>query len=266
MFKKAYVIGNNVSKSLSPHIFNYWFKQNNIDAEYLFKEVQNNCFDEEIKKIINDENVCGFNITIPFKESIFKYTNFVDKHAKQIGAINQVTKNGEKLMGKNTDWIGFTKSLVNIPNKTNKTAVVLGYGGASKAIIYALQNEGYKLIYIFNRSKEKLKKVINNKTIKKINIYDVPKIIDMCDLIINTTPIDPLKNLPLKKRKYNTHAFDLVYQPKETSFLSHFSKDKRIYGVSMLVYQAVPCFSEWFGVIPTIDKGLFDFLKKVSEK
>ena len=96
MFKKAYVIGNNVSKSLSPYIFNYWFKQNNINAEYLFKEVQNNYFDEEIKKIINDESVCGFNITIPFKEGIFKHIDSVDKHASQIGAINQVTKNGKK--------------------------------------------------------------------------------------------------------------------------------------------------------------------------
>ena len=77
--KKAHVIGTRVSKSLSPIIFGYWFKKYNISAEYSFKEINEDVFDNEIKKILEDRDVCGFNVTIPFKEKIIKHIKSLNK-------------------------------------------------------------------------------------------------------------------------------------------------------------------------------------------
>ncbi len=104
--KKAYVIGTNVSKSLSPTIFNYWFKKYKIQSEYKFIEIGEENFNKKISIVLQEEGLCGLNITIPFKEKITKHLNIIDKHAQQIGAVNCVTITKDGLEGTNTDWIG----------------------------------------------------------------------------------------------------------------------------------------------------------------
>ena len=85
---KVYVIGTKVRTSLSPTIFKYWFKKHNIDGYYGYKEIHENSFDKEIKPILQEEEVCGLNITMPFKEKIIPYLNLIDHHSKKIGAVN----------------------------------------------------------------------------------------------------------------------------------------------------------------------------------
>ena len=259
--KKAYVIGSNVKKSLSPLIFEYWFKQNKIAGGYFEKEIDPNNFDEEVEKILEERDVCGFNVTIPFKELIIKKLDKVDEHSKKIGAVNFVSKIDGLWVGKNTDWIGFTQA-VNRKRKTvnKKIAVVIGYGGASKAVIYALKKENYEEIKLFNRTEEKIHHLKKEKGITPINLEHLKEHLSGADIIINTTPVNALQSILIQKKTIKSMAFDIVYRPQETDFLSHFDKKKRLYGISMLVYQAAPCFEEWFGVKPSIDQGLFDLL------
>ena len=259
--KKAYVIGSNVRKSLSPLIFEYWFRQNKVSGEYASREINPDNFDEEIKRIFEETDVCGFNVTIPFKEIVIKKIDKVDEHSEKIGAVNFVSKADGGWTGKNTDWIGFSKAIhveQGVLNK--KIAVVIGYGGASKAVIYALQKENFGEIKVFNRTEEKIKHLKREGGITPINLEYLKDHLSDASIVINTTPANPLKSLLIKIKIKNSLAFDIVYTPKETAFLSNFAKNKRLYGISMLAYQAAPCFEEWFGVKPSVDQELLNLL------
>ncbi|MDC0226708.1 shikimate dehydrogenase [Alphaproteobacteria bacterium] len=263
MIKTAYVIGSNTKKSLSPYIFKYWFKKYQIDGRYLYKQIKPEKFQEEIKKILNQKNLCGFNVTIPYKETIKNKIDTIDYHAKKIGAVNFVSKENNKWVGKNTDWTGFLNSINSIfKENEGLKATIIGYGGASKSIIYALKKKGFKEINIYNRSPKKIKKLINKKGINIIDLKDISLAIDRSSIVVNTVPIDLVSPLLSKQNKKNIFAYDLVYRPKETGFLSNFKKNKRLYGISMLVHQAAPCFEAWFGVKPIIDEEIFIFLYK----
>ena len=261
--KKSYVIGGDASKSLSPDIFNYWFKKYKIPGTYEYVEIKKESFDKEILNVLNLKNLCGLNITIPFKENIIKILTSIDEDATQIGAVNCVTINGKKIKGSNTDWIGFQKSInKKVLNKNN--ALILGYGGAAKAIKYALQKEGYKKIKIFNRSLEKLNN-INNKNIKCYPLDDFLNHSKSADLIINTIPVDFLKGQKIIIND-NAAICDIVYKPMKTKFLNHFINHKNIiYGIHMLAYQAAPCFYKWYGIMPEVNDDLIFLLEKKAK-
>tara|TARA_B100001123_G_C15112301_1_gene947957 strand:- start:290 stop:1084 length:795 start_codon:yes stop_codon:yes gene_type:complete len=260
--KRACVIGTNVSKSLSPLIFNYWFKKYNIDAEYFYKEIEEKNFKKEIKKLFKEEDLCGFNVTIPFKEKIIQYLDSIDKHSKIIGAVNCVSKSEKIVEGTNTDWTGFGECIKHIKKKEG--AVVIGYGGSSKAVIYSLLSMGFKKVRVFNRSYEKIK---NLKDIIPHKLQELEDYFYKEDIIINTIPKSfdydfgdiNLKNLPSPKE--SVYGFDLVYN-YPTSFLKYITKSKRIFGIEMLAQQAAPCFYKWFGIIPEIDINLIKKLKE----
>ena len=260
--KKAYVVGTNVSKSLSPLIFNYWFKKYNVDGIYEYKEIKEEFFDFEIKKLLKEENVCGINVTIPFKEKIIMYIDDLDEHSKLIGAVNCVSKLGTKTEGTNTDWIGFKECIRKI--KKRDVALVLGYGGSAKAIIYCLILLGFKKIRVFNRSFEKIRKL---KHITPHTLEEAQHYFDSGDIIINTIPKNLSNEFPTIKSKIKNnnqetgYGFDLVYN-HSTYFLENFDNLKRIYGVEMLACQAAPCFYKWFKIMPDIDKKLIEQLMK----
>ena len=258
--KQFFVIGNKASKSLSPTIFNHWFKKYKINANYSFVEVKKENFNKNISKKIKEENICGFNVTIPFKKNILKYIDNKNIHAQKIGAVNCV-KVEEKIKGTNTDWIGYLNSIKKEKINKNKNIIILGFGGAAQAIHYGLTLKGYKNIKVFNRSKKAIKFNNIKKYTKKYSLIDVYLI--KADLIINTTPTNPLNKKQTNLVKKNTIISDIVYSPKNTLFLKTFKKNKKIFGISMLVEQAIPCFYEWFGFFPKVDEGL---IKKLNNK
>ena len=258
--KKFFVIGDQASKSLSPLIFNHWFKKYNIQAKYSFLEVTKKNFNSEIIKKLNDKQTHGLNVTIPFKEDIIKYLDNKNVHAQKIGAVNCVTV-GKKIKGTNTDWVGYLNSIKQEKINKNKNILILGFGGASKAIYYGFFFKGYKNLSVFNRSKKIINIGETNKYTKDyslINSYLIKS-----DLIINTTPINPLNKRQINLIKKTTIISDIVYKPKETVFLKEFKFNKKIYGISMLVEQALPCFSQWFGFVPVVDEFL---IKKLYKK
>ena len=273
--KKAYVVGTHVNNSLSPLIFNHWFKKYNINAEYGHKTIKEKNFNKEINKILKEESLCGINITTPFKEKIIKKVHQLDKHSKAIGAVNCVTVKNNKYYGSNTDWSGFGEALLknNTSNKTlkrkiskNTKTILIGYGGAAKAILYYLTLMGYwnyKNIVVLNRTKRKIyiPKCHQTKTLPLEKISDH---INDARLIINTIPGNVFKDLKIKKIEKRIIVCDIVYKPKETNFLKHFVNPKtKIYGIDMLINQAKPCFYRWFGIAPSADEEL---VKKISKK
>jgi len=313
--KKTYVIGTNVSTSLSPVIFEHWFQKYDVDAEYGFIEIKEENFDQEIKPILKKENLVGLNITIPFKEKIPSYLtdscswgakgphdhsgiDYGDYEKERLGhfnktsretklPINCVTINKNKIIGTNTDWMGFKKTYLKHTEKTKnlntkatyKLALVLGYGGAAKAIVYSLVNVGFDEIIIFNRTFNKIKNTsmffegtegVQNCKVRAEKIENLIKYINyesfgerQPTIVVNTTPINPLNANTNWNVDTNTKGFDIVYRPRKgTGFLENFNPDFRIEGIQMLVYQAVPCFRAWFGFEPEVDEELFSILYK----
>ena len=268
--KKAYVIGKNASKSLSPIIFNYWFKKHNIEGEYGFKEIDEKSFNSAIPNILKEKNLCGLNITIPFKEKIMAHLNSIDKNAQMIGAVNCISKTDKGFEGINTDWLGFEESIkwqeMHHTNKITKKeiAIVIGYGGAAKAILYSLQKIGFKKIRVFNRDFSKIKDL---KSILPHKLDELETYFNDADLVINTAPMNYKKDTKLRVFKTNTivdtpHGFDACYN-QNTFFLNHINEKKRFYGLHMLIHQAAPCFHKWYGIKPEIDKKLVTLLEKL---
>ena len=258
--KEFFVIGNKTSKSLSPLIFNHWFKKYNVDAKYKFIEVKERDFDKVIIKKILSNKITGFNVTTPYKKKITKHLNAQNQHAKNIGAVNCVLV-GKKLKGTNTDWIGYLSSIKLEKINKNDKILILGYGGASQAIFYGLLLKGYKNVIVFNRTKKFIKFEGVNKFTKPYSLID--KHLGYADLIINTTPTNPLNQKQTKLISNETIISDIVYMPKETIFLKKFKDNRKIYGITMLVEQAIPCFRQWFGFNPKVDRVL---LKKLNNK
>ena len=271
--KKAYVIGTGVDKSLSPLIFNHWFEKYNIDAKYGYKIIKEKNFNKEINNILKEKHLCGINVTIPFKEKIIKKIHKLDKHSKTIGAVNCVTIKNNRYYGTNTDWTGFAEAHQSatleqkVPARTGSRIILIGYGGAAKAILYSLSLMGNiykKNTLVFNRSKRKINiPLFSQKTTLSLN--KIQDYLDDAFLIINTIPRNILADLKIKKIKKEIAVCDIVYKPKETKFLKHFKKPSaKIYGIHMLINQARPCFFEWFGIMPSEDKMLTrKILKKI---
>ena len=276
MLKKAYVIGNNVHKSLSPTIFNYWFKKYKVEGEYGFIEIEEKNFENEIIKIFKNPEICGLNITIPYKEKIIPFLSKTDAHSTLIGAVNYITKDKQHFIGGNTDWIGFKNSIIWLentgfynPRQTDKKqAVLIGYGGSAKAVIYALEKMSYDSVFIWNRSFDKIK---NLRSFGALRIYPKKletknfKIKNEISLVVNTIPSKKPyeaqnKNTILNKEK-KAYGFDLVYAA-ETGFLNLFSSSHQINGINLLIHQAAPCFEQWFKVKPEVDSGLVELLLK----
>jgi len=257
--KRLYVVGNRVSKSLSPTIFNYWFKKYNIKARYKYLELTEKNFHKKIKEVLEKKDTLGLNVTIPFKNKIIKHLDKIDSHSKKIGAVNCVT-NRKTISGNNTDWTGYYKTLPNIKKTKKRKVIILGYGGASHAIHYVLKKRGFKDILIFNRSKKKIK--YSNKTAYTKTYSDLETHLGGVFLIINTTPINPILKKHLKLIAKTTIVSDIVYRPKNTPFLKQFTKNKKIYGISMLIEQARPCFKMWFGKNPSVDEKMLNAIYK----
>ncbi len=258
--KKFFVIGNKVSKSLSPTIFNYWFKKHNIDAHYGHLELNDKNFESKIKELLTKKDLAGLNITIPFKQKIMRHIIDFDQHARKINAVNCVSIK-KKTKGFNTDWEGYYKTLPRMKNIKNKKIIILGYGGAALAIHYLLKTKGCNNITVFNRTKKKLKFIKNTRFTESIK--DLDKYLSTADIIINTTPKNLINSKKIKMIKKTTLLSDIVYNPKETDFLSSFKENKKIYGISMLIEQAALSFKIWLGFKPSVDKKLVKILDRI---
>jgi shikimate dehydrogenase len=234
------LIGKNINYSFSKKFFNIKFENEKINATYTNFDIKKI---EEFKTIVNKYNISGLNITIPYKESIINQLDYVDPVAKEIGAVNTIKFHNNILSGYNTDYLGFYTSIKNIVNSNTK-ALILGSGGASKAIAYTLKILNIKYLFV-SRSK-KNKNYINYNEISK-------EIINKHNLIINCTPvgtypeIDQIPKIPISLISNRHIVYDLIYNPSKSLLLKRCEENgaKIINGYQMLENQAMESWKIW---------------------
>jgi len=272
--KKACVIGWPIAHSRSPLIHNYWLKKYGIDAVYEKKAVEPENVAHFISNLATSEFI-GCNVTIPHKETAFQAVAKADEIAGRLGAVNTVYLKDSLICGTNTDGEGFIASLRHAHPAfalKNRAAVIIGAGGAAKAIIGALLDEGVKKIGIINRTRER---ILDIQVQFGSGVYEISEINDAlksCGLLVNTTSqgMEGQSSLELKIQGLNPNALvaDIVYTPLETAFLAKARQlgNPVLGGLGMLLHQAVRGFELWFGVKPEVTAELYELIAADVQK
>ncbi|MCF8473492.1 MAG: shikimate dehydrogenase [Emcibacter sp.] len=263
----AGVVGWPISHSLSPRLHNYWLKKYNIRGEYLAFAVRPENLREFIESPPKD-NIIGFNLTVPHKEIILPLLDEIDSVAEQIGAVNTVIIRDGRLLGFNTDGYGFLTHLKqSIPTWSAKdgAAVIIGAGGAARAAIVSLLNEGITEIRLINRTKERAEKladIYHDPRIKVWDWQDRSESLFEAGLLVNTTTLgmtgQPELSINLSPLPATAVVYDIVYNPLETALLQQAKQKKYLWvdGLGMLLHQAAPAFQSWFKQKVTVDQKL----------
>ena len=243
------ILGRPVRHSLSPIMHNAAFKSSGINAIYLAFEPQNIAAAVEGMRELE---VGGFNVTMPFKAEIIPLLGRTDPIAAQIGAVNTVVNDKGQLIGYNTDGIGAISSLKKATKIFGKNVLLIGAGGAGKAIAHYLQKEKAK-ITIADRNMERAVLLANSMGAKYADPQDI-KSLDFFDIIINASPagMEPNSNetpIPPKLLHKGLVVFDIVYDPLETKFLKEAKHRgcKTINGLEMLLEQGYAAFGLFTG-------------------
>jgi shikimate dehydrogenase len=241
--KKYGLIGRNISYSFSKQYFTEKFKSYHFDnCEYLNFDILDI---KEINQIIAEtKGIKGLNVTIPYKEEVIPYLDSLSKNAKKIGSVNTIVISKKKrLKGYNTDFYGFKKALKPLLKSHHTKALILGTGGASKGVAFALKQ--LKIEYDF---------VSRNPDEFQVSYDELDRsVFEDYTIIINTTPVGTFPNLnecPAIDYSLFTQkhiAFDLVYNPEETLFLKQAKEQGAIVknGYEMLVFQAEKAWKIW---------------------
>ncbi len=248
------IIGWPVSHSLSPAMHNTAFSALGIKAVYGLLPVA----PKDLKAAINGIRALGIkgvSVTVPHKENVMEYLDEIDDIAKEIGAVNTIINQDGHLFGTNTDWIGAKNALEDITTLLNKQAVVVGAGGAARAIVYALVKSGAK-VAIYNRTFSKAEELAKKFGAKAISLDELPKATG--DILIQTTNVGLREDKSLVPKEILPRfeiVMDIVYIPLETRLLREAREAgcKVINGLKMLVYQGVEQFRLWIGKAPPIE-------------
>lgn len=236
------LIGNNIGYSFSKTFFTIKFEQENSPDSYHNFDIP--CVSKLLDILKDNEDIKGLNVTIPFKESVIPFLDKIDKEAKLIGAVNTIKINKKgKLIGYNTDHYGFAKALMEFLPIKEKKALLLGTGGASKAILFVLKTLNFEITQVSRTKSE------NTLTYSDLN----RTIISQNHLIINCTPlgtfpdIHTFPDIPYEFLTKDHLAFDLTYNPRETEFMKRSkAQGARVSnGLKMLEYQAKESLAIW---------------------
>lgn len=238
----GYPLGHSFSKSF----FNEKFSNENIDAEYINFEIPRI---EDIMEIIaSNKTLRGLNVTIPYKEKVISYLDELSPDARTIGAVNVIRVDRSnpanvRLIGYNSDVIGFTQSIEPLLEKHHNKALILGTGGASKAIRHGLQQLGLETMLV---SRRELEGTVMYKDI-------TPDVLNEYTVIVNCTPCgmyphtEECPALPYESMTKRHLLYDLIYNPDETMFMrlgaAHGAKTKN--GLEMLLLQAFASWDFW---------------------
>ena len=261
--KKFLVIGNPIEHSLSPKLHNFWIKSNGIVAIYEKKKLK----EVELKNLvlqIKQKKIDGVNVTVPFKKAIIPFLDKLTSEAQSTQSVNTLYLKDNKVIGHNTDIIGFETSIKESKfNILNKEVLILGAGGVVPSIIYALNKMKVSKIKISNRTKEKAEKL--KKLFKNIELVEWGEVPNF-DVIINATSLGLEKedfiNLDFLSISKNKLFYDVIYNPRETNFLKTGKKlgNITINGKLMFIYQALSSFNIWHGIEPDVNENVIKLL------
>lgn len=260
------IFGFPLGHTLSPYFQEAAFQASGIPAQYLTFPLDEAHFKTAMKKLKPDFALSGFNVTVPYKETVLPYLDRLTPAAKAIGAVNTVIFEKGKWLGANTDGHGFLMSLKKDGhfNPRHKKALMLGAGGSAKAVAYSLAEAGVSQLTMVNRTLSKAQRLI--RTLRKqfprldcrvmhFDHSDWRKEIAFCDLIVNTTsvglrqtdkPLLRLRDIPPARGRKKLF-YDLIYNPSETIFLRQARRKghRGMNGLGMLFYQGVRSFELW---------------------
>lgn len=263
----AGVIGDPISHSLSPRLHGHWLKRHHINGHYVPLHIAHDNMADALR-LLPDMGFVGVNVTIPHKEYVLTLADQVTDRAALIGAANTLTfmANG-KVQADNTDGLGFMANIEQrLPGWTASAgpALVLGSGGAAKAIVSALISGGAPVVYVANRTRARAD-ALKEQFGARVDPRDwtqIPDLVADAALIVNTTSLGmegkPPLSISLDRLAPPTVVTDIVYAPLETDLLLAADSVgcETIDGLGMLLHQAVPGFERWFGQKPLVDDDL----------
>lgn len=266
---KAFVIGWPIKHSRSPLIHRFWLKRYGIDGDYVREAVE----PEAIAAFLQNFGARGFvggNVTLPHKEAAFRACAVRTPVAQRLEAANTLWLEAGKLCGDNTDVYGFAANLdERAPEwRSGGTALVIGAGGASRAVLQALIDASFKSVVVLNRTIARAEMLARQfgAPVSAGGLGELVDALPNADLIVNATSAglhdEARLFLPWASAKKTAIAADLIYVPLVTPFLADASKAglKAVDGLGMLLHQAVPGFERWFGIRPTVDAELRDLV------
>lgn len=244
--KKYGLIGCPLKHSFSKNFFNQKFDAEHIDAEYVNFEIKDI---KELKNVLRENpDLCGLNVTLPYKTAVIPLLDEITENARNIGAVNVIKfKRGHfgklKLVGHNSDITGFKQSIAPLLDETHQKALILGTGGASKAIFHGLKQLGVAATFVSRQQKD-------------LSItYDMitPKIMEQYTVIVNATPlgmypkVDECPDIPYEMITPEHLLYDLLYNPDETMFMHKGKAQGAVVknGLEMLLLQAFASWEIW---------------------
>ena len=239
--KQYGLIGKSLPHSFSPLFFKQFFKNNNISAEYKTYEIETI---EEVKELLS-QKIGGYNVTIPYKESILPFLDEIDPIAKEIGAVNTIVFKNNKSIGYNTDAFGFKQSIKPFLTNKHDCALIFGTGGAAKAVAFVLKEIGIKVLYVSRKA---------NGSKNHFAYTDVNEnMLSACKLLVNCTPLGMFPqteisvDIPFNALSKDHLVIDLIYNPEKTLFLESAQKQQAtiLNGASMLKEQAMESWRLW---------------------
>jgi shikimate dehydrogenase len=260
----AGVIGNSISHSKSPKLHQHWLRRYGIRGEYVPLHVES----ENLESVIRSMPKMGFvgaNVTIPHKVDVMQFADQISDRAILVGAANTLTfKDDGKIYADNTDGYGFMANLrQGAPDWDPKSgpAMVLGAGGACRAIIVALADAGVTEIFLTNRTRAKADalRAEFGARIQVVDWVQAGNVVEDAATLINTTSLgmtgQPELRVPLDGLRPDTLVTDIVYSPLQTPLLAQAQAAgcRTIDGLGMLLHQGVPGFERWFGKRPEVD-------------
>lgn len=263
--KIAGVIGQPVGHSLSPILHRYWLAQQGIAGDYRAIAVTPEGLGDFLDGMIK-QGLVGVNVTIPHKEAVMGFLHDISPLARRVGAVNLVTsRNDGSLYGDNSDVYGFCEAVGQVPSGR---AVILGAGGAGRAILVGCQNLGITEMHVVNRDVARAENLAAEFGAMAQGWDAVPELLEGAGLLVNTTSLGMVGQPPLAVALDGLRAdavvFDCVYRDSETDILkAATARGLRCgNGLEMLVWQAVPSFAAFYGVTPVVDDGLWAVLQE----
>ncbi|RMD91345.1 MAG: shikimate dehydrogenase [Alphaproteobacteria bacterium] len=263
----AGVIGQPIAHSLSPRLHGYWLRQHRVAGHYVPLEVSHRDF-EQVLRTLPKMGFVGVNVTLPHKEAALKLADSVSDIAAIIGAANTLTfRKSGRIHADNTDGEGFMANLrTAVPGwkPDTQTVLVLGAGGASRAVVATLVRARTPRILLANRTRARAEDLAEEfgRRVQVVDWHAVPEAIGEADTIVNTTSLGmvgkPEMKLDLTRLRAGQVVNDLVYNPVETRLLAEARRAGAIAvdGLGMLIHQAIPGFEAWFNRRPVPDEGL----------
>ena len=266
----AGVLGWPVAHSRSPRLHGFWLERHGIDGAYLPLAVRPEGFADAVRGL-RAAGFQGCNVTVPHKVAAFEFSDVVDDSARRAGAVNTLVFSESGIAGSNTDGIGFINNLrAHGVDAQAGPALILGAGGAARAIVACLQDLGV-MVSVCNRTRERAEVLARDLPGLRVLDWEVrAQAVADHALLVNTTTIGMQKAgetvagiaVDLSRAPAGMAVADIVYVPLETPLLAaaRAAGLRPVEGLGMLLHQAVPGFSAWFGVTPVVDDALRRFV------